>query len=90
MTDKHGVEVKIGDKVIGIDMNYTPPLHIGKIAELSVGGAPIISVGGAPIISVGGAPIILEENTYRFSPSFYSYEFELWTPERELIVKLEI
>ena len=82
MTDKHGVEVKIGDKVIGIDMNYTPPLHIGKIAELSV--------GGAPIISVGGAPIILEENTYRFSPSFYSYEFELWTPERELIVKLEI
>jgi len=74
MTDKHGVEVKIGDKVIGIDMNYTPPLHIGKIAELSV----------------GGAPIILEENTYRFSPSFYSYEFELWTPERELIVKLEI
>jgi hypothetical protein len=23
-------------------------------------------------------------------PKFYSYEFELWTPERELIAKLEV
>jgi hypothetical protein len=75
MTDKHGVEVQIGDKVIGIDMEMEPPLHIGKITDLSVGG--------------GGAFIELGENI-RNHPRFFSEEFELWTPERELIVKLEL
>ena len=74
MRDKHDVEVKIGDKLIGIDMDMNPPLHIGKIAWLSVGSAIIIS----------------EAYTDRRYRTFYSYEFELWTPERELIAKLEI
>jgi hypothetical protein len=30
MTDKHGVEVKIGDKVIGIDMSYNPNYILEK------------------------------------------------------------
>jgi hypothetical protein len=34
MTDKHGVEVKIGDKLIGIKVHYKHPLHIEKITEI--------------------------------------------------------
>jgi hypothetical protein len=83
MTDKHGVEVKLGDKVIGIDMSYNPPLHIGKITDIDHYDRPLVS----DIIS-------LRENIcdsyYTDHPRFYSHEFELWTSERELIAKLEV
>ena len=74
MKDKHGDEVKLGDKVIAIDLNYTPPLYIGKITDITHYGAIIVK---------------LQENI-RNHPRFFSEEFELWTPERELIVKLEL
>jgi hypothetical protein len=77
MKDKHGDEVKLGDKVIGIDLDYNPPLHIGKITDMSDNIVNIIELGEN----------ILDDDDH---PRFFSEEFELWTPERELITKLEI
>ena len=84
MTDKHGVEVKIGDKVIAIDMKFNPPLYIGKITDMSGNMSGNID-DRLDIIE-------LRENICDSvnHPKFYSYEFELWTPERELIAKLEV
>jgi hypothetical protein len=76
MTDKHGVEVKIGDKVIGIDMKFNPPLRIGKITDIVKIGMP-----NGEVVKLGDE---------KGQPRFYSREVELWTSDRELIAKLEI
>jgi hypothetical protein len=80
MKDKHGDEVKLGDKVIGIDLNYTPPLYIGKITDITHYGAIIVKLQE----NIRNHPRFFSE------ARFYSEEFELWTLERELLVKLEI